>query len=99
MRQSSSQYPTFSVAQATDYERATFIRRTYMHLAGALLALAFIESILLQTPAAKTLAMNMVGGGGLGWLPVLVLFFVVSWVANSWALSTTSLGLQYAGLG
>jgi hypothetical protein len=99
MRDSSSQYPTFSVAQAADYERATFIRRTYMHLAGALLAFAFLESILLQMPAAKTLAMNMVSGGGMGWLLVLVLFMVVSWVANSWALSSTSLSLQYAGLG
>jgi hypothetical protein len=34
-----------------------------------------------------------------GWLLFLGMFMVVSWVANSWAHSSTSSGVQYAGLG
>ena len=35
----------------------------------------------------------------MGWLLVLGAFMVVSWLANSWAHSDTSPGLQYLGLG
>ena len=34
-----------------------------------------------------------------GWLIVMVAFMGVAWLANYWAMSSTSVGLQYAGLG
>ncbi len=76
--------------------RADFVRRTYGHLAGAVLAFALVEYLLLQWSGAEQLALAMTGGWN--WLLVLGGFMVVSWIAESWARSATSLGVQYAGL-
>jgi FtsH-binding integral membrane protein len=77
--------------------RADFVRRTYAHLAGAILAFVLVESLLLQWSGATRLAATMTGGWN--WLMVLLAFGVVSYVAERWARSATSLGVQYAGLG
>ncbi len=91
--------PRFSVAaMAAADERAGFIAKTYLHLAGAVGVLVLLEFILLQTPLAAPLVGLMVGSR-YGWLIVLGLFMGVSWMANSWALSATSLPKQYMGLG
>ena len=86
-----------SVAQSDQSTRAAFIRRTYMHLAGSLLVFAVLEFILLNTigPAVASIML----GGSFSWLIVLGLFMVVSFVADRWARSSTSVGMQYAGLG
>lgn len=76
--------------------RADFVRRTYAHLAGAILAFVLVEYLLLQWDGAVRLAATMTGGWN--WLVVLLAFGVVSYVAERWARSTTSLGVQYAGL-
>lgn len=81
-------------AQAETNERTNFIRQTYLHLAGAILAFVGIEALLLNSPAAETLARAM---GGHWWVVILA-FIGVSWLANSWAQSSTSVGMQYAGL-
>src|ERR687884_70555 len=60
-----------SAAYALPEARAQFIRRTYAHLALAILGFLVI---------------------------VLALFIGVSWIADYWARSDTSRGLQYAGL-
>ena len=85
---------------AEDSERLGFIRRTYAHLTGAILALIGLETALFTLVPAQTME-NMVGRmlGGWGWLLVLGAFMGVSWVARSWATSNTSKGVQYAGLG
>ncbi len=86
-------------AFAAENERTTFIRRTYAHLTGAILALIAIEAFLFTIVPAKTmdaLAQRMVGGWG--WLIVLGAFMGVSWLARSWANSNTSKAMQYAGL-
>ena len=85
---------------AEDTARQTFIRRTYAHLAGAICALIALESALFAFVPAET--MNQIAGrllGGYGWLLVLGGYMVVSWIARSWANSSTSQGTQYAGLG
>ena len=76
--------------------RARFVRRTYAHLAGAILAFVLIEALLLQWSGAEALASTMVSGWN--WLLVLGGFMVVSYVAERWARSSTSLNVQYAGL-
>ena len=81
-------------ANATD--RADFITKTYMHLVVAIGAFAVLEVILLNSPVAASLT-GLVGAGS-GWLFFLGLFMVVSWIARGWASSSTSLGMQYAGL-
>lgn len=85
-------------AHAEASERATFITRTYAHLAGAILAFVALEAVLLNSPLAEMLTNTMMGGQ-YSWLIVLGAFMAVSWIANKWALSSTSKGMQYAGLG
>ena len=48
---------------------------------------------------AATLAQTLMGNGRGGWLVVMLLFMGVAWLANYWAMSSTSVGMQYAGLG
>jgi FtsH-binding integral membrane protein len=85
-------------ARAVPNERADFIKKTYFHLLGAVLAFCGLEAIFLNTPIAQSLTETMLGGGRGGWLVVLGLFMGVAWLANYWAMSATSVGLQYAGL-
>ncbi len=88
----------YTVADAAPAARAAFIRNTYLHLAMAVMALIAIEAVFLQSPLADTLAAKVTSGGNMGWLLVLGLFMVVTFVANRWAHSGTSRGMQYAGL-
>ncbi len=81
--------------RASESERASFIRRTYGHLAGAILAFIGLETVLLQLPGIE----GFVGSIGHSWMLVFLMFMVVSWLANSWAHSDTSPVIQYMGLG
>lgn len=80
--------------QAPADERADFIKKTYLHLAGAVMGLVAIEAALLKSDALQPLAMSMIGN----WWIVLLAFMGVSWLANMWAQSSTSQGMQYLGL-
>jgi FtsH-binding integral membrane protein len=86
-----------SVADALPGERASFIRRTYAHLAGAVLLFILLESYLIVSGAGLQLAMTMLGGN-YSWLIVLAAFMGISALANWWANSATSRPLQYMGL-
>lgn len=77
-------------------ERASFIRKTYAHLALAILVFGVLVSYLVTTGAGLWIAQTMTGG--MSWLIVLALFMGVSWIAQSWARSSTSKPLQYMGL-
>ena len=91
--------PRYSIAaMAAADERAGFITKTYLHLVGAIGALVLLEFVLLRTPLGESLVGLMLGSQ-YGWLIVMGLFMGVSWVANSWAMSATSLSKQYLGLG
>jgi FtsH-binding integral membrane protein len=87
-------------ASASADARASFIRSTYLHLAGAILAFAGIEFAILRLVPEHTLqtVMMTMFGGGIQVLIMMVLFIGVSYLAQSWALNTTSQGMQYAGL-
>ncbi len=84
------------VSYAEKNIRAEFIRKTYQHLAIALLAFIILEYLLLNSPLAIRMTSMMTGG--YSWLIVLAAFMGVSWVAERWARSTTSPQTQYAGL-
>lgn len=87
------------VADAVPSERATFMKRTYAHLAGAILAFVGLEALLLNTPGVEEhIIRPLISHGQIGWLLVLVAFMGVSWLAHSWAANATSIGTQYAGL-
>ena len=85
-----------AVAYAPADARAGFIRRTYAHLAFAVLGFLVLEFILLNLPGIGGVAQLMTTG--FNWLFVIGLFTVVGWIADRWARSDTSRGLQYAGL-
>lgn len=84
--------------RAPAQDRAQFIVRTYTHLFGAIAALCVIELGLMMTPLPDAM-MQMLAGSQYSWLLVLGAFMGVSWIANSWAQSETSLATQYLGLG
>ena len=88
---------SYSAANALPEERAAFIRRTYLHLAGAIALFVVLETYLVMSGAAGMLAETMIGTK-YSWLIVLAAFMGVSWLANWWANSSTSKPLQYLGL-
>lgn len=86
------------VADASAGQRVAFIRRTYMHLGGAILAFAAIEGILFQTGIPRAM-LEMLGNSRFSWLLVLGAFMGISYLANTWAMNSASVNMQYAGLG
>lgn len=78
--------------------RASFIRKTYAHLAGAIAAFAFLEA-LMQSMGLGNAALLALGTSRFSWLIVLAAFMGVSWIANKWAMSSSSSTTQYLGLG
>jgi FtsH-binding integral membrane protein len=91
-------YDYGSAASAEPSERAMFIRRTYSHLAGAILAFIGLETILVNTVPFDVVE-GLLGGSRYSWLLVLGAFMGASWLAQYWARSQTSRALQYCGLG
>jgi FtsH-binding integral membrane protein len=98
------QAPAFGAVPAFLVEedaRSTFIRRTYAHLFGAIsLFVAFEATVFTLVPAATLDGlMRQIFASRFGWLVVLFGFMGISWLANTWAMSDASRGMQYAGLG
>jgi FtsH-binding integral membrane protein len=93
----SNTFGNFSAADALPEERAAFIRKTYLHLAGAVLVFIALEAYIFMSGAAVAIA-ETIGGGGVSWLLVLAVFMGISFLANRWANSQTSKPLQYLGL-
>jgi FtsH-binding integral membrane protein len=86
-----------SASNSLPAERAAFIRRTYSHLAVALLLFTGLLYYFVNAPFAANLASSMTGG--MNWFIVLGLFMGVSYLANKLALSGGSEQMQYLGLG
>ncbi len=84
------------VSQISETERAEFYRKTYMHVALAILAFGAVESILLKVVPMETI-LSMVTGK-YTWLLIIGVFWMVSMLATklSFSLSKTT---QYLGLG
>lgn len=86
-----------SAATAPASDRLAFIRRTYGLLAVAILAFVGLEAALVPTIGMDVL--KMLFSVKFGWLAVIGLCMLGSWVANSMAHSETSTSTQFAGLG
>lgn len=82
------------VDQAPADARATFIRRTYAHLAAAVLAFVAFETFLLNLPGIGQFAGMMMQS----WWLVLLAFMGVGYLAENWATSSTNATTQYIGL-
>jgi len=86
-----------TVANSGDNVRVEFIKKTYLHLAYAILAFIGLEYVLLNSPVAPILTRTMTSG--MSWLIVLGVFMGVAYIADKWARSATSKSMQYMGLG
>lgn len=90
-------FGNYSAAEALPEERAAFIRKTYLHLAGAVAAFVGLEVFLMASGIGAAIAQTMLGGRW-SWFLVLLAFMGVSMLANWWANSQTSKPMQYLGL-
>jgi FtsH-binding integral membrane protein len=91
-----ARFGSFAIDAPVDARR-TFIQKTYAHLMAATYAFVLIEWLLFKAGFDDWM-MQFFGTMPLAGLIMLGAFMVTSWVANSWAQSDTSVGLQYAGL-
>lgn len=91
----SSTFGNYSAADALPEERAAFVRKTYLHLAGALFVFGLMEAYLISSGAGLWIAETMLS---VSWLLVLAAFMGVSMLASWWANNQTSQPMQYMGL-
>lgn len=92
-------YP-MSAAHAERSERAAFIRRTYAHLAGAVLAFVGLLTALF-TLVPQVELQNFLMSAFRSPFSILILFvafIAVGYVARMWAHASTSPAMQYLGL-
>ncbi len=85
----------FTVADATPNARVEFIKKTYLHLAGAIGAFIVIQVLLLKIPGIENFATTL----SRFWLLVIIAFMGAGYLADRWARSDSSRALQYTGLG
>jgi uncharacterized protein len=77
--------------------RAAFIKRTYLHLAAAMLAFVGIEAGLILSGVGENIIKQVFVQRG-AWIGLMVMFVVGGMAARYMATSTRSVGIQYAGL-
>lgn len=77
--------------------RMAFIRRTYLHVTGAVLAFAALSAGFQAAGIGEAIYRWAVGGKW-SWLLLIGAFALVGWMVRGLARSTSSVGLQYAGL-
>lgn len=88
-----------AVATVGVSDRVAFLRKTYAHLGGALIAFALITAGMMKYMTGLSLRLLSMGGNsGLGLILVLVLFMAVAYGGQRLAQSETSRGVQYLGL-
>jgi FtsH-binding integral membrane protein len=86
----------FAVDAAVD-ERIAFIRRVYAHLLGATLLFVGCCTLFVTNPVLVRPILGMVFAGQ--WWLLMIGFMAASWAAQRMAMSQTSRGVQYLGLG
>ena len=86
-----------SAADAAVDERVDFIRKTYLHLAGAVLLFAGVCAIGLQMDLGIRYCEALLKNP-LYFIGILLGVMVVGWVCQNWVANPASIGMQYAGL-
>ncbi|MDC7998636.1 Bax inhibitor-1 family protein [Gilvibacter sediminis] len=84
------------VADLAQEERVAFYRKTYGHVAGAVLLFIAVEAIFFQIPAVVNFAFSLAEGWT--WLLLLGGFMFATSKAESMAMGTTDRNTQYAAL-
>lgn len=88
----------YAVANAPADTRAAFIRKTYAHVFGAILAFVAIEAAIFKSNLAEPI-INVLFGVPFAGLLLMVAFIGGGYVAQYMARSATSDLVRYAGLG
>jgi len=86
-------------SQAPAESRAEFLKKTYSHVAMAVMGLIGLELFyfaVIPQQALENIAGFMLGGWI--WIGVIAAFAVVSWIATKWAHQGEGTGLAYGGL-
>ena len=86
------------VAQARPSERAKFIQKTYLHLAGAVGAFIVVEVILFQLGIAEML-FSLISAHQFAWLLILGGFALLGGMSRGLAAQADNVNTQYMGLG
>lgn len=89
---------TASVADVSVNERTEFIRKTYLHLGGAIFAFTALTAAIINSSLAPKIVGTLMGSQ-FGWLLVLALYMGVGHFAQKLAYSGSSPSMQYVGLG
>jgi FtsH-binding integral membrane protein len=84
------------VAHSTDVEKASFYKKTYLHVALAILAFIGVETVLYKIVPPEIIGLMF--GQKYTWLFIIGAFWLASILANKWSLSQ-SRSTQYLGLG
>lgn len=84
------------VSQLHDEARVVFYKKTYAHLAGAVLLFILVETLFFQIDAIVNFALSLTGG--FSWLLLLGGFMLVTNYAEKMAMSSTNTNMHYAGL-
>lgn len=86
------------VAQARPSERAEFIKKTYLHVAGAVAAFIVVEFLLFQLGIAQALG-QFVASSSFGFIALLGGFMILGSMASGLAAKAGDVNTQYIGLG
>lgn len=84
------------VINAKEIERSQFYKKTYSHVAMAILAFILVETVLLKVVPEEYIYMMV--GQKYSWLLIIGAVWLASMLANKWTLSQ-SRSTQYLGLG
>lgn len=84
------------VGQLDDQARVAFYKKTYAHLAGAVLLFILVETLFFQSDTILNLALSLTGG--ISWLLLLGGFMLVTNYAERLALRSNDKNMHYAGL-
>lgn len=87
-----------AAANAAVSERTAFIKKTYLHLGGAILLFVALETLLLKSSLSDSM-MRALASSRQSWLIVIIAFMGVGYLAEYWARSARSTATQYFGLG
>ncbi|MEM6293584.1 MAG: Bax inhibitor-1 family protein [Myxococcota bacterium] len=86
-------------SEASVEARSSFIEKTYLHLAGAIVVFVLLSAGFQMIPGIEEKVFSLLMVSEYSWLAVMGAFIAVSYVADSWAKGSRSVGMQYAGLG
>lgn len=84
------------VSQLSEQSRVAFYKKTYSHLAGAVLLFILVETLFFQIPAIVNFALSLTGG--ISWLLLLGGFMLVTNYAERLAIKSDDKQMHYAGL-